>query len=183
MPDHYAFRVATRRGDLHLIWRLGEGNDHDALAVDDGRRLLAFHEAEALQGHCEREGWDLVADAESVLDLEAVRESFEEAARDPRARTVPTGLLLEAWNFFEDLARSVDTTTVLPAQGAVHDAAYDRFFDAADGGVWSDEEAAAAWGLLRAGLDVWEEAVRDALVPDAALLTRTTESARSVPPS
>ncbi|MFE0650470.1 hypothetical protein ACFVZH_17975 [Streptomyces sp. NPDC059534] len=179
MPDHYPYRIATRRGDLHLIWRAGEQDDPDTLAVDDRRRLLAFHDAGTLQEHCDRHGWELVRDAEAVLDLEVVRQ----AVQDPHRRTDPTGPLLDAWNFFEDLARSVDTATALPAQGAVHDIAYDRFFDPDAGGAWSDEEAAAVRGLLRAGLDLWDEAARDALVPDAALLTRPADAARPVPPT
>ncbi|MFB6840157.1 hypothetical protein [Streptomyces sp. NPDC056361] len=183
MTDHYAYRVATRRGDLHVIWRLGKGDDHDTLAVDDRRRLLAFHDTETLRAHCERNGWHLVPDTESVLDLEDVRESIEEAVHDPGTRTLPTGLALDAWNFFEDVARSVDTATALPVQGTVHDAAYDRIFGAPDGEVWTDEEATAVWALLRAGLALWEEAARDAVVPDASLLTRPTPAARPAPPA
>ncbi|MEX0173202.1 hypothetical protein [Streptomyces sp. LMG1-1-1.1] len=183
MTDHYAVRIATRRGDLHVIWRLGQGDDHDTLAVDDRRKLLAFHDTETLRGHCERNGWNLVPDAESVLDLEDVRESIEEAFRDPASRTVPTGLVLDTWNFFEDVARSVDTATALPVRGAVHDAAYERIFGAADGEVWTDEEAAAVWALLRAGLALWKEAARDAVVPDASPLTRPMSAGWPAPPA
>lgn len=182
MPtDHYAYRVATRRGDLHVIWRLGEGDEHDTLAVDDRRRLLAFHDLETLREHCARNGRHFVPCEEPVIDLEDVRESIEEAAHVPATRTVPTGLLLEAWNFFEDLARSVDTVAALPVQGAVHAAAYERIFGAPDGEVWTDEEATAVWALLSSGLALWEEAARDAVVPDASLLTGPTPSARPAP--
>ncbi|MFG3040833.1 hypothetical protein ACGFYZ_28435 [Streptomyces sp. NPDC048330] len=176
MPDHYAFSVETRRGDLHLIWRSGEGDDRDTFAVDHRRRLLAFHAVDTLRHHCERSGRHLVAGGEGSLDLDAVRDDL----RAPGPGILPTGRLLEAWNFFEDLARSVDTPTALPVQGPVHDLAYERFFE--DGAAWSDAESAAARGLLGAGLDLWDEAVRDALVPDADLPARSTHGGRTVPP-
>lgn len=166
MTDHHPYRIGTRRGDLYVLWRRGEGDDRDAVAADDRGRLLAFHAVGPAEEHCARHRWDFVTDAESYLDLEPVGEWV----RVPGP--VPAAPLLEAWNFFEDLARGVDTALALPAQDAVHDAAYDRFFEAGDGGLWTAAEAAAAHDLLRTGLALWEEAVRGAVVPDAHLLVR-----------
>lgn len=75
------------------------------------------------------------------------------------------GLLLDAWNFFEDLSHSLKDGSALPAQGVTHDSAYEKIFDcdalATDGGkgAWTDAETAAVSELLRAGLEVWEQAV------------------------
>ncbi|MFD3665028.1 hypothetical protein ACFWVF_31245 [Streptomyces sp. NPDC058659] len=171
MPDRHAYRVTSRRGDLLLIWQAGEGDDLDTLAVDDDDddrgRLLAFHDAESLGKHCAGRGWALAVDVgrdePASLDLGPVRSWAEGTHRGP----APSGLLLEAWNFFEDLARSVPAgRSPLPAQGAVHDAAYERIFDEGGAEAWTDEEAAAARGLLSAGLDLWEKAARSAHVPD-----------------
>ncbi|WP_411111999.1 hypothetical protein [Streptomyces sp. c-19] len=166
MPDHHPYRIATRRGDLHLIWRAGAGDEPDTVAVDGRGRLLAFHDTGTLAGHCDRHGWALVADEPATLDLEGVREWAE----DPRRGTARQGPLLDAWNFFEDLARSV--AVPLPPQGAVHDAAYEKFFDADDGAQpWTAQEAAAVRDLLNAGLALWEESVRGAAGPASAPTT------------
>ncbi|MDV5143676.1 hypothetical protein R1T08_05110 [Streptomyces sp. SBC-4] len=170
MPDRHPYRVTSRRGDLVLIWQAGEGDDPDTLAVDDGDgrgRLLAFHDAESLGKHCAGRGWALAVevgqDEPASLDLGPVRSWAEGTYRGP----APSGPLLEAWNFFEDLARSVRAgSPLLRVQGAVHDAAYERIFDEGGAEAWTDEEAAAARGFLTAGLALWEEEARSALVPD-----------------
>ncbi|MET9678580.1 hypothetical protein ABZY68_36680 [Streptomyces sp. NPDC006482] len=166
MTDRYPYRITSRRGDLTLIWQAGKGDALDTLAVDDRGRLLAFHDAGTLARHCADRGWDLDGetgpDEVASLDLEPARRWAE----GPYDGPAPTGPLLEAWNFFEDLARSVSSDRPLPRQGEVHDGAYEKFFDADAGGAgaWTDEEAAAARDLLRAGLGLWEESACDALV-------------------
>ncbi|MFF3073234.1 hypothetical protein [Kitasatospora sp. NPDC057936] len=68
--------------------------------------------------------------------------------------------------FFEDLSRSLKAGPPLPAQGPVHDSAYEKVFGgealepAAGEGAWTGEETAAVRELLRAGLELWEQAVR-----------------------
>lgn len=155
-----------------MIWQAGEGDDPDTLALDESGRLLACHAVETLGTYAADRGWDLVAesgpDGPASLDLDAVR-TWVDGRRD---RPAPTGPLLEAWNFFEDLARSVVADRPLPSQGAVHDAAYEKLFGTGGAAAWTDEEAAAASGLLRAGLGLWEDAARGALTPDAFLLSR-----------
>ncbi|MFE4358301.1 hypothetical protein [Kitasatospora sp. NPDC056800] len=166
MADHYPYRIATRSGDLTVIWRPGEGDAPDELLVDDLGGLLVFRDIETLRDHCDRNGRELVWEGEGTLDLAAVRRWVEHPEPGPDPGPVPAGLLLEAWNFFEDLAHSVTAGPPLPSQGPVHDSAYEKVFGgdtlepAADEEALTDEETAAVRGLLRAGLDLWEDAVR-----------------------
>ncbi|MER5368586.1 hypothetical protein [Streptomyces sp. NPDC002722] len=161
MADYYPYPIATRRGDLTLIWRPGEGDAPDELAVDELGRLLAFHDPKTLQEYCDRNGWELVWEDEGALDLGVVRRWVEH----PSLGSVTAGLLLNAWNFFEDLSRSLKAGPPLPSQGSIHDSAYEKIFGGkaleptADEGAWTDEETAAVRELLRAGLDLWEQAV------------------------
>ncbi|MFJ9757759.1 hypothetical protein [Streptomyces sp. NPDC101149] len=162
MADYYPYRIVSSRGDLTLIWRPGEGDAPDELVVDDRGGLLVFHDLTTPQEHCDRNGWEFVRDGEATLDLRAVRRWVEH----PDLDSVSAGLLLDAWNFFEDLSHSLRTGPPLPPQGSVHDNAYDKIFggDAleptAGEGAWTEEEAAAVRELLRVGLELWEHAVR-----------------------
>ncbi|MEV7188737.1 hypothetical protein [Kitasatospora sp. NPDC093102] len=161
MADYYPYCIVTRRGDLTLIWRPGEGDAPDEFVVDERGGLLAFHERTPLQEYCDRKGWELTWEGEGTLDLGDVRRWVEH----PDLGSVPAGLLLEAWNLFEDLARSLKAGPPLPSQGPVHDSAYEKIFGGealeptAGEGAWTGEETAAVRELLRAGLDLWEHAV------------------------
>ncbi len=160
MTDYYPYRIATRRGDLTLIWRSGEGDAPDEFAVDEFGRLLTFHDLKTLQEYCDRHGWELVRDGGATLDLDVVRRWVER----PDVDSVSAGLLLDAWNFFTDLSHSLKADPPLPSQGSIHDSAYEKIFggDAleptAGEGAWTDEETAAVRELLRVGLDLWEQA-------------------------
>ncbi|WP_432078515.1 hypothetical protein [Streptomyces sp. YPW6] len=162
MADHYPYRIMAGREDLTLIWRPGEGDAPDELAVDERGGLLAFPDLEALQEHCDRNGWVLVREGEGTLDLGVVQRWVEH----PGHGSVPAGLLLEAWNFFEDLSHSLKAGPPLPSQGTIHDSAYEKIFGgealepAAGEGAWPDEETAAVRELLRAGMDLWEQVAR-----------------------
>ncbi|MEV7782037.1 hypothetical protein [Kitasatospora sp. NPDC088351] len=162
MADYFPYRIVTRRGDLTLIWRPGEGDAPDELLVDDLGGLLAFQDLKTLREYCERNDRELIWEGEGTLDLAVVRRWVEH----PDLDSVSAGLLLEAWNFFEDLSRSLKAGPPLPSQGSIHDSAYEKIFggDAleptAGEGAWTDEETAAVRELLRAGLDLWEHAVR-----------------------
>jgi hypothetical protein len=166
MTDYYPYRIGTSRGDLILLWRPGEGDALDELVVDGRGRLLAFHDLKRLQDHCDRNGWELIQEEETTLALDAVRRWVEH----PCHGSVSAGLLLDAWNFFEDLCRSLKAGALLPSQGSILDNAYERIFGgealAADAGerAWTDEETAAVGELLRAGLDLWERAVRGSVI-------------------
>ncbi|MDX3802534.1 hypothetical protein [Streptomyces sp. AK04-3B] len=161
MADCYPYRIAATRGELTLIWRPGEGDDPAALAVDDLGRLLAFHDADTLEDHCDRNGWELVREGEAALDLAVVRRWAEHPDHGP----VPAGLLLEAWNFFDDLSHSLDGHPALPSRGPLQDRAYEKIFGGealeptAGDGAWTDEETGAVRELLRSGLELWEQAV------------------------
>lgn len=161
MADYYPYPITTRRGDLALIWRPGEDDAAGELAVDELGRLLAFHDPKTLQECCDRNGWELVWEEEGTLDLGVVRRWVEH----PGLGSVPAGLLLDAWNFFEDLSHSLKAGPPLPSQGSIHDSAYEKIFGGealeptAGEGAWTDEETAAVRELLRAGLNLWEQAV------------------------
>ncbi|MGJ3561272.1 hypothetical protein ACR6C2_35530 [Streptomyces sp. INA 01156] len=124
MADHYPYRIVTRREDLTLIWRPGEGDALDEFVVDGLGRLLAFHDLETLREYCDRNDRELIQEDEAALDLAAVRRWIERP--DPGA--VSAGLLLDAWNFFEDLSRSLQAAPSLPSQGPIHDSAYEKIF-------------------------------------------------------
>jgi hypothetical protein len=162
MTDYYPYRIATSRGDLTLIWRPGEDDAPDELAVDERGRLLAFQDLRTLQEYCDRNAWQLIREGEAALDLVLVRRWVEH----PDPGSVPAGLLLEAWNFFEDLSRSLKAGPPLPSQGPVHDSAYEKIFGGealeptTGEGAWTNEETAAVRELLLAGLNLWEQAVR-----------------------
>ncbi|MER7959251.1 hypothetical protein [Streptomyces sp. NPDC096030] len=63
--------------------------------------------------------------------------------------------MLEAWNFFEDLARGLnEVRRRLPQQGAVHDSAYEKLFGD-EYAAWTPAEKRAVLDLMRAGVELW----------------------------
>ncbi|MFG3142381.1 hypothetical protein ACGFZA_39975 [Streptomyces sp. NPDC048211] len=161
MTDCYPYRIATRRGVLTLIWQPGEGDARDELAVDGLGRLLAFHDLKTLQEYCDQKGWDLVREGAATLDLGVVRQWVEHLGLG----SAQAGLLLDAWNFFDDLSHSLKADPPLPSRGSIQDSAYEKIFGGealgptTGEGAWTGEETAAVRELLRAGLALWEEAV------------------------
>ncbi|MEV7406138.1 hypothetical protein AB0N93_37965 [Streptomyces sp. NPDC091267] len=73
---------------------------------------------------------------------------------DPVRRKTPPGSVLEAWNFFEDLARGVDAAHQLPQQGTVQNSAYEKLFEG-ECASWTPDEQRAVLGLIRAGMELW----------------------------
>ena len=67
-----------------------------------------------------RRGRKLATSEANTLELCRVQRWLE----DPVRRKTPPGSVLEAWNFFEDLARGVDAVHQLPQQGTVQNSAY-----------------------------------------------------------
>ncbi|WP_329019304.1 hypothetical protein [Streptomyces sp. NBC_00690] len=161
MAEHYPYRIITKSGDLFVVWQPGAGDDPNELAVDEHGRLLVFEDLQSLEEQGERSRWTLISEEDDSLDLSLVREWVWQ----PRLRSASPGLLLDAWNFLEDLSHTLEDRSSLPAQGPVHDSAYEKFYEgdplASDGSeeAWTEEETAAVNELLRAGLDLWEQAV------------------------
>ncbi|MFI6446941.1 hypothetical protein [Kitasatospora sp. NPDC050543] len=156
MADRYRYRIQDGPGDLTLIWQLAESGVADTVAVDEHGRLLAFADEQALSAYCRTAGWEPLHEAASTLDLAAVRRWVRQPGLDLDAHR---GRLLDAWNLFEDLERSLPGGPGLPPQYAAHDGAYRRLFD---GEQWSAADEAAARSILRAGLDLWDHAVATA---------------------
>lgn len=69
-------------------------------------------------------------------------------------RRVPSGPLLDAWNFFEDLARGLGEVHRLPQQGAVHNSAYEKLFGG-ERSAWAPDEQRAVPELITAGVELW----------------------------
>ncbi|MBK6012850.1 hypothetical protein JHN45_17045 [Streptomyces sp. MBT53] len=69
-------------------------------------------------------------------------------------RKVPPGAVLETWNFFEDLARSLHAVHRLPLQGAVHNSAYEKLFGG-ESAAWTPDEQRAVLELITAGVELW----------------------------
>ncbi|OIK24614.1 hypothetical protein VT52_025905 [Streptomyces malaysiense] len=100
-----------------------------------------------------RRGWSLAATEVGTLELVRV----ERWLADPVRRRVPAGAVLEAWNFFEDLARGLGEERRLPRQRAAHDGAYDKLC-AGECDDWTPDERRAALELLAAGVRLWGSA-------------------------
>jgi hypothetical protein len=167
VADHYPYRISTRTGELTVIWRSGVDAEPDTLLVDEAGRLRAFASLADLVATCEHIGVSIEFEGEGNLDLGAVRRWI----RFPQHVSVSDGLVLEAWNFFEDLSRSIRTGREFPEQEPVHDSAYDKLFagharDPQRGADrWTAEESTAVRDLLAAGLVLWEHAVARARKP------------------
>ncbi|MCX5402226.1 hypothetical protein [Streptomyces sp. NBC_00102] len=99
--------------------------------------------------YASRQGRPVPPDA-ATLELVRVQHWLE----DPARRKVPPSAVLEAWNFFEDLARGLDEVHRLPEQGVVHDSAYEKLFGG-ETAAWSSDEQRAAVALLTAGVELW----------------------------
>ncbi|MFJ6663469.1 hypothetical protein [Streptomyces sp. NPDC091383] len=149
----YAYRVrGAGRGGV-VLWAGGRGDEPDrVLAVAEGgrRRVPVFVTGRQARAFAARRGWSLAASGPDTLELVRV----ERWLADPARRRVPAGAALEAWNFFEDLARGLGATRRLPRQGAAHHSAYERLCadECAD---WTPDERRAALDLLAAGVELW----------------------------
>ncbi|MEW2166420.1 hypothetical protein AB0912_25990 [Streptomyces sp. NPDC007084] len=177
----YAYRVrGTGRGGV-VLWTGGEGDEPDRVltlpppAVRSGapvstergrarastergevplpaarRRVPVFTTVRQARRYASRLGRALATPGAGTLELARVQHWLAGPAR----RRVPPGPVLEAWNFFEDLARGLGETHRLPGQGPVHDSAYDKLFGAGHA-AWTPAEERAVRELLTAGADLW----------------------------
>ncbi|MGM9465729.1 hypothetical protein [Streptomyces murinus] len=150
----YAYRVRGAGRSGVVLWVGGRGDELDrVVSVGEGgrRRVPVFVTGRQARVFAGRRGWRLAASEVGTLELVRV----ERWLADPVRRRVPAGVVLEAWNFFEDLARGLGEGHRLPRQGAVHDGAYEKLF-AGECGDWTPDERRAVRELLTAGVELWE---------------------------
>ncbi|MGQ4353049.1 hypothetical protein [Streptomyces drozdowiczii] len=149
----YAYRVRGRGRSAVVLWIGGRGDEPDhvyALAEDDHWQVPAFVTVRQARVYMSRRGRRLATSEANTLDLVRVQYWLE----DPVRRKVPLGAVLEAWNFFEDLARGLDAVHRLPQQGAVHNSAYEKLLGG-EFAAWSPDEQRAVLELITAGVELW----------------------------
>jgi hypothetical protein len=151
----YAYRVrGLGRGGV-VLWVGGEGAEPDqVVALSDAgrRRVPVFMTVRQARVYASRRGWRLAAPEADTLELARVQHWLE----DPVRRRVPSGAVLEAWNFFEDLARGLgEVHGGLPQQSAVHNSAYEKLF-AGERAEWTPAEHRAVRELIVAGVRLWD---------------------------
>lgn len=151
----YGYRIRGRGRSGAVLWIAGRDDEPDrvhALTAGNGRRRVPlFATARQIRAYARRHGRTL-ADVE-VDTLELVR--VQRWLDDPVHRKVPPGAVLDAWNFFEDLARGVDDADRLPRQGPVHNSAYEKIFGG-ETAIWTPDERRAVVELLTAGVELWD---------------------------
>ncbi|MFG2948235.1 hypothetical protein [Streptomyces adustus] len=149
----YPYRVRGRERSGTVLWIGGRDEDPDqvfALAGAGPRRVPVFVTGRQVRMYVRRHGGRLDDSWTATLELVRVQHWLD----DPARRKVPAGAVLEAWNFFEDLARGLAAVHLLPGQGQVHNDAYDKLFgDECD--AWTPEERGAVLELLAAGVELW----------------------------
>lgn len=152
----YAYRVRGVGRSGVVLWRAGGDGGADGVVAfqgeEGGRRWVpVFVSGRQARVYVGRSGRKLADPGINVLELVRVQRWLAEPGR----RAVPGGAVLEAWNFFEDLARGLGEGERLPVQGAVHDSAYERLF-AGECETWTAAERGAVRELLAAGVELWE---------------------------
>ncbi|MFJ3640394.1 hypothetical protein ACIPRD_11635 [Streptomyces sp. NPDC090108] len=154
-PDNlFTYRIRGLARSALVLWSWGPEVAEDrvhTLAEDGRRRMPVFVTARQARAYASRQGWDVYTDGDSPLELVRVQRWLA----DPVHRRTPPGAVLDAWNFFEDLARGCRTPHALPAQGEVHNHAYEKLFSG-EHDAWTAEERAAVLELLSAGVELWE---------------------------
>ncbi|GLX52515.1 hypothetical protein Shyhy01_54650 [Streptomyces hygroscopicus subsp. hygroscopicus] len=150
----YAYRVRGAGRSGVVLWAGGRGDEPDRVltAAEGGRcRVPVFVTVRQARAYARRRGWGPAVSGAGTLELVRVQRWLA----DPLRRRVPAGTVLEAWNFFEDLARGLGAAHRLPRQGAVHDSAYEKLF-AGGGADWTPDERRAVLELVAAGVDLWD---------------------------
>lgn len=151
--DLHAYRVRAPGRSAVVLWIGGEDDRPDRVVTlpEAGRRVVpVFVTVRQARVYASRRGRRLVTSEANTLELTRVRHW----SADPVRRRLPPGAVLDAWNFFEDLARGLGEVHSLPEQNAVHDSAYDKLFE--DGcAAWTAEERRAVLELVAAGVELW----------------------------
>ncbi len=151
-----------------ILWIGGRGDELDqvlALPEADRRRVPVFTTVRQARVYVSRRGRRLVTSEVSTLELTRVQHWLE----NPVRRHVPPGAVLDAWNFFEDLARGLGGVHRLPQQGAVHNSAYEKLFGG-ECAVWTPDEQRAVLELITAGVELWNSC--PVVVKPCSALTR-----------
>ncbi|MFJ3819936.1 hypothetical protein [Streptomyces nodosus] len=149
----YACRVRGLVRSAVVLWIGGEGDEPDqVLALPEAGRcqVPVFMTVRQARMYVSRRGRRLATPEADTLELTRVQHWLE----DPVRRRVPSGAVLEAWNFFEDLARGLGEVHRLPQQSAVHDSAYEKLFGD-ECAAWTPAEQRAVLELITAGVELW----------------------------
>jgi hypothetical protein len=151
----YAYRVRGAARSGVVLW-LGAADGPDrvlTLPPSDGRArsVPVFATVRQARTYAARRGRRLADPSANTLELARAQHWLA----DPAHRCIPAAPVLDAWNFFEDLAHSLDARPALPDQGPTHDSAYDKLF-AGECTTWTPAELNAVTTLLAAGLTLWE---------------------------
>ncbi|MEV7520558.1 hypothetical protein [Streptomyces sp. NPDC091371] len=136
-----------------VLWIGGRGDDLDqvfAVPETDRLHVPVFVTARQARVYARRRGLEFATSEAGTLDLCRVEHWLD----DPARRKIPAGAVLEAWNYFEDLARGIDEVHQLPQQGAVQNSAYEKLIDGACA-TWTPDEQRAVLELIRAGVELW----------------------------
>ncbi|MFE2533118.1 hypothetical protein [Streptomyces sp. NPDC059371] len=149
----YAYRVRGLGRSAVVLWIGGENDEPDqvlTLPEVDHWRVPVFTTVRQARLYVSRRGRRLACPEADILELDRVEHWLENPAR----RRVPPGAVLEAWNFFEDLARGLGEVHRLPPQSAVHNSAYEKLFGG-ECAAWTPEEQGAVLELITAGVELW----------------------------
>lgn len=147
------YRVRGRGRSAVVLWIGGRGDEPDqvyALAEAGRSRVPVFVTVRRARVYVSRRGLRPATSEADTLELVRVQHWLE----DPVRRKVPSGSVLETWNFFEDLARGLDAVQRLPQQEAVHNSAYEKLFGG-ESAAWTPDEQRAVLELITAGVELW----------------------------
>lgn len=149
----YAYRLRGLGRSAVVLWIGGRDDEPDrvlALPEADHCQVPMFMTVRQARAYVRRRGRRLAASETDTLELVRVQHWLEA----PERRRVPPGALLDAWNFFEDLARGLGEVHRLPRQSAVHNSAYEKLFGG-ECSAWTPEEQHAVLELITAGVELW----------------------------
>ncbi|MFD9338958.1 hypothetical protein ACFWBF_31900 [Streptomyces sp. NPDC060028] len=149
----YAYRVRGRGRSAVVLWIGGRGDEPDQVFTvpeADRRQVPVFVTVRQARVYVRRRGRELAISEANTLELSRVQHWLE----DPVRRKIPPGAVLEAWNFFEDLARGLDAVHQLPQQGTVQNSAYEKLFEG-ECATWTPDEQRSVRELIRAGVELW----------------------------
>ncbi|MGA5198711.1 hypothetical protein [Streptomyces exfoliatus] len=149
----YAYRVRGLGRSGVVLWIGGRDDEPDqvlALPEADHCQVPVFMTARQARVYVSRRGRRLATSEADTLELVRVQHWLE----DPMRRRVPSGAVLEAWNFFEDLARGLGEVHRLPRQSAVHNSAYEKLFGG-ECAAWTPDEQRAVLELITTGAELW----------------------------